>query len=88
MGIRDRGIIAPGAHADLVLFDPAAVRDLATMDDINRISTGIVKTWVNGQVVYADGKATGARPGRVVRRTEAPARAPQTPGGNANGEEH
>jgi N-acyl-D-aspartate/D-glutamate deacylase len=58
------------------------------MRDINRISTGIAKTWVNGQVVYADGKATGTRPGRVVRRTNATARAPQTPDANASDEEH
>ena len=49
------------------LFDPAAVKDQATMSDTNRISTGILKTWVNGELVYADGKTTGLRPGLVLR---------------------
>ena len=68
MGIKDLGIIATGAYADLVLFDPNTIKDQATMSDTNRLSTGIVKTWVNGQVVFSDGKATGVLPGQVVRR--------------------
>lgn len=68
VGIRDRGVIEPGAYADLVLFDPETVQDRATMEDKNRISTGIAKTWVNGELVFSDGEATGAYPGRVVRR--------------------
>ncbi|MGH8204849.1 MAG: N-acyl-D-amino-acid deacylase family protein [Steroidobacteraceae bacterium] len=68
VGIRDRGVVRPGAYADLVLFDPILVKDQATMSDINRISTGIAKTWVNGRLVFTDGKATGARPGQVVPR--------------------
>lgn len=70
-GIRDRGVVAAGAYADLVLFDPDAVRDQATMSDINRLSTGIVKTWVNGQLVFSAGEATGARPGHVILRAAA-----------------
>lgn len=68
MGIKDRGIIETGAPADLVLFDPATVKDQATMQEINRISTGIVKTWVNGQLVYSEGKKTGLRPGQILLR--------------------
>ncbi len=68
MGIKDRGIVETGAYADLVLFDPATVKDQATMSEINRISTGIVKTWVNGRLVYSEGKTTGVRPGQVLRR--------------------
>ena len=68
MAINDRGIIATGAYADLVLFDPNTIKDQATMSDTNRISTGIMKTWVNGQVVFSDGKATRVLPGQVVRR--------------------
>jgi N-acyl-D-amino-acid deacylase len=68
VGIRDRGVVEPGAYADLVLFDPATVKDQATMSDINRISTGIAKTWVNGRLVFAEGSTTGSRPGRLILR--------------------
>jgi N-acyl-D-aspartate/D-glutamate deacylase len=51
-----------------VLFDPATVKDQATMSDINRISTGIAKTWVNGRLVFAEGSTTGSRPGRLILR--------------------
>ena len=68
MAIRDRGRIAPGAFADLVLFDPQTVMDRATPQDPHATSIGITRVWVNGQEVYADGKTTGARPGRVLTR--------------------
>jgi N-acyl-D-amino-acid deacylase len=68
MGIRDRGRIAPGAFADLVLFDPQTVIDRATPQDPHATSVGIARVWVNGQQVYADGKTTGARPGRILTR--------------------
>ena len=68
MGIRDRGRLTPGAYADLVLFDPATVMDRATPQEPHLTSVGIARVWVNGAEVYADGKATGARPGRVIRR--------------------
>lgn len=68
VGIRDRGRLVPGAFADLVLFDPATVADRATTDDPHAIAAGIERVWVNGTVVFASGKATGARPGRVLRR--------------------
>ncbi len=69
VGLRDRGRIAPGQAADLVLFDPAAVIDRATPDDPHALSEGIVMTWVNGEVVYREGRTTGARPGQVLRRS-------------------
>lgn len=72
MGISDRGVIRPGAKADLVLFDPATVKDNATVENNTALSSGILKTWVNGILVYADGKATGARPGQVIRREARP----------------
>lgn len=68
VGLEDRGTIEEGAYADLVLFDPNAVKDRATMSDTNRISTGISRTWVNGKLVFSDGKTTGLLPGKVLRR--------------------
>jgi N-acyl-D-amino-acid deacylase len=69
MGFADRGRLSVGMHADMVLFDPDAVADRATLADPHALSAGIRLTWVNGVVVYRDSKATGAYPGSVVRRT-------------------
>jgi len=68
MGIKDRGRIAPGMFADLVLFDPATVIDRATPQEPHLTSVGISRVWVNGAEVFADGKTTSARPGKVIRR--------------------
>ena len=68
VGITDRGTIAPGMYADLTLFDPATVIDRATPTDPHALSVGIDRVWVNGTMVYANGAATGAYPGRVIRR--------------------
>lgn len=68
MGIVDRGRVVVGARADLVVFDPDTILDRATTDDPHAVSTGVIGTWVNGVRVWADGAATGARPGQVVRR--------------------
>jgi len=68
VGLRDRGRLVPGAFADLVLFDPATVADRATTDEPHALATGIERVWVNGAVVYAAGRTTGARPGSVLRR--------------------
>jgi N-acyl-D-amino-acid deacylase len=67
--IRDRGRIAEGLAADLVVFDPATVCDQATWEEPRRHPIGIDAVVVNGQVVAADGRPTGRLPGRVVRRT-------------------
>jgi N-acyl-D-amino-acid deacylase len=69
MGITDRGQIKPGLRADLVLFNPRTVIDRATPADPHAISTGVHKVWVNGVLVFADNRATGERPGRVLRRS-------------------
>jgi N-acyl-D-amino-acid deacylase len=68
VGIKDRGQIAVGAYADLVLFDPETVIDRATPTDPHLVSTGIRRVWVNGAVVFEDGHATDARPGRAIKR--------------------
>lgn len=68
VGLRDRGTIAPGKYADLVLFDPATVTDRASRESPGALSVGIRTVWVNGTVVYQDGRATGELPGRAIRR--------------------
>jgi N-acyl-D-amino-acid deacylase len=68
MGISDRGVIQPGMQADLVLFDPRTVLDRATPEEPHALSEGIHKVWVNGEPVYENGKTSGRRPGRVIRR--------------------
>jgi len=70
LGIVDRGIIAPGAHADLVLFDPATVVDRATLQNPSALSAGIDKVWVNGRLVFQEKRSTGARAGQVLRATK------------------
>jgi N-acyl-D-amino-acid deacylase len=67
MKLADRGRIAPGLKADLVLFDPQTVIDRSTFEDPRRLSEGIVLVLVNGEAVWSDAKPTGARPGRVLR---------------------
>jgi N-acyl-D-amino-acid deacylase len=68
-GLVDRGVIREGAYADLVLFDPATVRDAATFDDPIRPAEGILETWVNGASAYVAGTgAAGAPNGRLVTR--------------------
>lgn len=65
-GLADRGRIAPGYYADLVMFDPRRVRDRATYADPKRAPDGIEAVFVGGRTVYAGGRLTGARPGRVL----------------------
>jgi len=70
MGISDRGRIAPGMAADLVLFDPATVIDRATPQQPEALSTGIDIVWVNGKLVYNNGAPTGQRLGTFIVREE------------------
>ena len=67
LGIRDRGVVAPGMHADLVVLDPARVRDTATFADPHRLAEGVRDVWVNGVATVRGGEHTGALPGRFVR---------------------
>jgi N-acyl-D-amino-acid deacylase len=68
VGLAARGVVEPGAFADLVLFDPQTIDDRATPEDPHATAAGIERVWVNGVEVYRDGAVTGARPGRVARR--------------------
>jgi N-acyl-D-aspartate/D-glutamate deacylase len=68
MGFADRGTLVPGAVADLVLFDPDTVIDNATPQDPEKLSTGVLAVWVNGEQVFVDGQPTGKRPGRAIQR--------------------
>jgi N-acyl-D-aspartate/D-glutamate deacylase len=68
LGLTDRGVLRPGAWADIAVFDPARIADLATYDDPHRYAAGISTVVVNGAVVVDGGDHTGALPGRVLRR--------------------
>ncbi len=68
LGIKDRGIIAVGKKADLVLLNPETVIDHAAILNSHALSTGIEMLWVNGQLVYAQQKATGKKPGVLIKR--------------------
>ena len=67
MHLSDRGVLKAGMWADIVVFDPANVRDLATFAKPNQLSEGMRWVLVNGVPVIAQGKATGALPGKVLR---------------------
>lgn len=69
LGLAERGTIAPGFQADLVLFDPARIADRSDLDHPNTRATGVSTVWVNGVVVFDKGAPTRALPGQVVRRT-------------------
>ena len=68
LGLADRGVIREGCRADLVVFDPATVRDRATYAEPLRYPAGIDTILINGEVVVEGGEQTSARPGRVIRR--------------------
>jgi N-acyl-D-amino-acid deacylase len=65
--IRDRGRLTAGYYADVVVFDPDTIQDHATFESPHQLSSGMVHVFVNGVQVLAEGKHTGATPGRVVR---------------------
>ncbi|GAB1343814.1 N-acyl-D-amino-acid deacylase family protein [Gemmatimonas sp.] len=71
MGLTDRGRVAAGYRADLVVFDSATVIDHATYAEPTRVSDGIEQVLVNGVFALRDGKVTGAQAGRALRRTRA-----------------
>jgi N-acyl-D-amino-acid deacylase len=67
LGLRRRGQLAAGYHADVVVFDPATVADKATFEEPHQLAVGMRHVFVNGVAVVKDGAHTGATPGRVVR---------------------
>jgi N-acyl-D-amino-acid deacylase len=68
LGWNDRGRIAPGAAADITVFDPDGVRETATFRAPHALAAGVRHVLVAGTIAVADGVATGARAGRVLRR--------------------
>ena len=67
LSIRDRGELKEGWYADIMIFDPTTIIDRATYEQPHQLSVGVRHVLVNGVQVVADGKVTGAKPGRVVR---------------------
>lgn len=65
--LQNRGVLKPGAIADVVIFDPATVADPSTFDDPHHYAVGFTEVLVNGTPVIRDGQLTGARPGRPVK---------------------
>jgi N-acyl-D-amino-acid deacylase len=68
IGLLDRGLLRPGMWADIVIFDPATIIDTATYENPLSYPKGIRYVLVNGEVVVEEGKHTGKRPGKVLRK--------------------
>lgn len=66
LGLTDRGVLRPGMKADVVVFDPALVRDMATYERPHQYADGFSHVIVNGEMVFENGAMTSARPGRVL----------------------
>ena len=67
LSLTDRGRLAPGQFADVVVFDPATVQDHATFDQPHQLSTGVTDVWINGVRALQNSEATRLPSGRVVR---------------------
>jgi N-acyl-D-amino-acid deacylase len=67
MRFTDRGVLKAGMWADVVIFDPSTIHDVATFDNPNQLSQGMEYVLVNGVPVIEHGQMTGARPGKVLR---------------------
>jgi dihydroorotase/N-acyl-D-amino-acid deacylase len=65
--LQDRGILRPGLAADVTVFDPATIRDVATFENPMHYAVGVRYVLVNGRAVVFDGKMTGERPGRALK---------------------
>jgi len=71
LNLQSRGTLREGAIADIAVFDAETIADHATFADPHQFATGVVHVFVAGQAVLLDGEITGARPGRVLRASEA-----------------
>jgi N-acyl-D-amino-acid deacylase len=69
-GLAGRGVLTAGAYADITVFDPATVADRATFEAPTTPAAGIEHVFVNGRPVWTEGKPTGERPGRGLRRQQ------------------
>jgi N-acyl-D-amino-acid deacylase len=67
LGLKDRGMIRKGMAADLVLFDPGRIIDRASFAEPRRLSEGVEKVFVNGELVWEAGQITGKLPGVILR---------------------
>jgi N-acyl-D-amino-acid deacylase len=67
-GLRGRGMLTQGAHADIVLFDANHIADRATFEDPKRPAVGIDRVYVNGRLAWREGRGTGVLSGQVLRR--------------------
>jgi N-acyl-D-amino-acid deacylase len=67
LGLKQRGALKAGYYADVVVFDPATIRDNATFAKPQQLASGVRDVFVNGVQVLRDGRHTGAKPGRFVR---------------------
>jgi N-acyl-D-amino-acid deacylase len=67
LNIQDRGVLREGLFADVTVFDPATVRDVATFEVPHQVSVGVIHVYVNGVAVVKEGVHTGALPGRALR---------------------
>jgi dihydroorotase/N-acyl-D-amino-acid deacylase len=66
LGLQDRGVVRPGMKADLAVFDPTRVRDMATFDQPHQYAEGFAMVVVNGEIIFEKGAMTPARPGRIL----------------------
>ena len=66
LGIHNRGLLREGFFADVVVFDPEEVRDLATFEEPHQYAVGVLSVLVNGVLTVDGGEHTGARPGRIL----------------------
>jgi N-acyl-D-amino-acid deacylase len=67
LGLTDRGTLAAGRYADVVVFDPATIADRATFEKPHQYAVGVKHVFVNGVAVLKDGEHTGALPGRALK---------------------
>jgi N-acyl-D-aspartate/D-glutamate deacylase len=70
IGLTDRGRLAPGVVADIVVFDPDQIVDRATFDNPHQYAAGVDHVFVGGVAVLLDGAMTGARPGTILRSSD------------------